>query len=131
MGRLDSLKDDLAVEHAEIGPEVLCQTIVPVFEFTVGTSWSLGATACLVPLNSVVEVVFWTETSIKLVFKAIHEGTIARGLGSIVLNTSVANNSSVPVVKLGFALASSTFVRISASTATATKLVAHTIKVHG
>lgn len=78
MSGLDGLKDDLAVKHSKIGPEVLGQTIVPVLEFTVGAARSLGATASLVPLNSVVEVVFGAETSIKLVFKAIHEGAIAR-----------------------------------------------------
>ena len=99
MCHLNGLKNDFAVHHAEIWPEVFGKTIVPVFEVAI---WSTGchlAIASLRPRHSVVEAVLGTEATIELILKAVHEGSVAGRLRLVVPDAPVANDASVAVME--------------------------------
>ena len=132
MCELNRVKHDSSVQHAEVRSEILRDTIVPVFEFAVGTTGSHLATARLILCYGVVEAEFRAEPAIELILKAVHEGTVARRFRSIVLNATIANHACAAIMELlillllpGFAAATAT-----AAVGAARYPVSVTVKVH-
>lgn len=97
--QLYGLKDNFAIDHAKIWPEILRQAVIPVLEAFIGSARSLLATLVLISCCSVIVPVLGTKASIELILEAVHEGAITRGLGSVVLDAIVSDHTALSVVK--------------------------------
>jgi hypothetical protein len=110
---LDCIKANLPVYHPEIRAKILGQRIVPVFKpFTSSFGSVISRIPCLLFGKCVIKLVLWSESTIKLIFKGVHELTIPLALEIVVMQLVIVDIAILSVMMIGVATsASSTFPR--------------------
>jgi hypothetical protein len=77
VGRLNCVEQNPTMQLSEVWPEVASERVVPVFEFGVRSAWCHLTRTSVLLCHRVVELMFWAETSVELIFKISHEGSVA------------------------------------------------------
>lgn len=106
------IETNLSVDHSEIRAKILRQRVVPVFKtFTCSFRSIIARITSLLLGKSVVKLVFWSESTIKLIFKGIHELTIPLALEIVVLQLVIVDVTILSVM----------MIRVTASTSSVTR----------
>jgi len=105
---LDRIETNFSIDHSEIRAKILRQRVVPVFKpFTCPFGSIIPRIACLLFGKCVIELVFWSESTIKLIFKSIHELTITLALKIVVMQLIIVDIAILSVMMIGVVASSS------------------------
>jgi hypothetical protein len=101
---LDCIKANLPVYHPEIRAKILGQRVVPVFKaFTSSFGSVISRIPCLLFGKCVIKLVLWSKSTIKLIFKGIHELTIPLALEIVVMQLVIVDIAILSVMMIGVA----------------------------
>jgi hypothetical protein len=109
---LDSVEANLSVDHSEIRAKILRQRVVPVFKtFTSSFRSVIARIASLLFRKCVIELVFWSESTIKLIFKGIHELAIPLALEIVIVQLVIVDIAVLSVMMIGVVASPSSIPR--------------------
>ncbi len=98
---LNCIEADFPINHPEIRPKILAQSIIPILKCTTRPSWSIiSRISCAFFGKSIVKLVLRPEPSIKFIFKGVHELPILEALELVVVQLIIVNKSKLSVMRL-------------------------------
>ena len=102
VGLLNCIKTYLSVDHSEIRTKIFGQRVVPVFKpFTSSFGSIISRIASLLFGKCVIELIFWSESTVKLIFKSIHELAIPLALEIVVMQLVIVDIAVLSVMMIG------------------------------
>ncbi len=103
---LNCIKANFPIEHSKVRPKVLGQSIIPISETLTSSPWAIiPRIPSLLFSKCIVELIFWSETSIKLAFELVHKIAIFPALVRIVPQSVIVYVAFLPIMRVSSIIA--------------------------